>query len=684
MSSKINTTNSPIESDSSKTGGKSKQTGTTDSPDADTKFPLDQQQINDMLVSDKAEVWRSGVYRRTKYYSDGLPPTPSPGETCPHTHFLAAGLEQVAERPVYVSAIGEREDDGQELIGLTYLTTGKIDDSLDTGEVTPSTRWRTQWATYPQIADETKVLGMADQLFPVQSSNKRALSDFLVSSYNANLGLARKIPIVRRTGLHNIAGSYGWAVGERWVGPGTVRVDPDDHKLTKALRSKGTEQAWIETTRYHWEKNWIVRFLIGAACTSPLLEFIGVRSFILHHFVASGSAKSLLAHLGQSLYGHPKEFSMSLARAASTTSLTEIFRYHSSLPLLVDETQGRDAKVSLSDFAMQACSEEHKARAKADGGMQASTAKEWRCLIRSTGEQTFAGADQVDLGGQAGRVVEIRHPGLTREQGIELWRWTMERPQHYGTVGLKYLAQLVYFVNDREKLDGLVRRYQSFVKIIEEYTKQSRPLEAQMAAICMGEYLSLIWIYGLDKETAIHYAVQDTCTMLQSWMRTREASAPLWRRGIDALIEHRYMYGAQYADVSTPEGKHKLKSDGAKGSSPFIACLNAGRNADEVWYIPTAVNKILYNTFQSPADRFWEELSTEGVLERGTDRLTKKRGIPGFLPEAPMYVLKQDKIFKAAESYSNVDVSRLLKHAIVEDFFEEPSVNFTETVDNED
>lgn len=624
------------------------------------KHTLDQQRVNDAWIAIRYEVRKDGVWRRKSLVIEGEPPAPPNLHEGAPSKYQIENLERVADRPCYVSAIGQREDDGIELVALTFLQTS---DPAASGD-----KWATIWVGYEQIANVNELLKLAVHVFPVKTSNARALSDFLTECHTQNLGLLRRSTIVRRMGLHDIDGTYGWLIGERWIGPGNVRPEgfSASDKIASGLKSHGSVDEWTRWTREQWEKEWIVRWVLGVSFASPLLEFIGLRTFVVHHYRKSYSAKTVLAMIGQSVWGHPKQQTVSL-NMATQTGLNEIFKYITSLPVLIDDTQG--AHVDLSDFLMQACSEEHKIRAKVTGGLIGQDAKKWRMIIRTTGEQTISGASKTDLGGQATRAVEFRHPGLQAEHGKKAWQW-LERAQQFGTAGPAFLARLSGVVNDGEKLGALCDRYRSFLDTLEKWSGQSRPLEQQMAAIALGEYLMLQWIYGLDRATAITMAIEDACNVMQNWLRARDAAAELWRKGLDVLMEHRFAYAHAYADVATPDGRVKLAQSGSRSAMPVVGAINAGLKEDEIWYLPTQVNKVLYNALQAPPDRFWEDLAQEGILLRGSDRLVRQREIEkGKVFEGKVYVLKQDRVFTAPEAGPSVDLGDLLMHSLAD--FEE-------------
>lgn len=639
---------------------------------------LEQQVVGGCKIDNGYEVWGNGVYKRKSFsipVTEGVPPLPSLGQE-PPSGYARAHLEKIAGDPVYVSAIGRRMDDDIDLIGLTYLKTSRLvsRDTVETklaGGIEQNAEaptgdllhdrveeWETLWVTNDQIADPRKLLELSRLLFPVRGSTSKIMSDFLMGCVDANKHTLPAVSIVRRAGHHSVGGKHGWLVGKTWVGQGEVMPSSNQDKLSRALRTSGSEREWIEFVRAQWGKDnqsWIIRWLLGTSFTAPLLRFVGERTFFVHQYTQSHGGKTLLGLLGQSAWGHPREFSMALNRATQN-AITEVFKYVSDLPILLDEMQGKE--VDVSNFIMQACTEEHKQRVKQEGRLVEETARSWRTLIRTTGEQTLAGADNADLGGQESRVLEIRHPGITPQQGVEIWQW-IEASKHYGHAGLHFLQQLSDVVHDEERLDKLRKRFNEFTLAIATYTGKSRALERQVGAIALGEALMLRWVFGMDAKQSGELAMRDALDIVTNWMRMKDGSSTLGQQAAEFLVEHRAEYPAMYADVSVEGGLSKLSTHGTKSSMPIVAAVNAGKNREEIWYFPTAINRVLRDRFNCPPGRIWEDFVVAGILDPEKERLPKSRTLRGVMSPTRVYVVFADRLAQAKPEVTEIDVTEL-------------------------
>lgn len=603
------------------------------------KTQLSDQSIDGAVLPPRYEVWRNGLFRRKVFAVDYEPPVPSIQVDCPVNHEISS-LEKLTGRGIYLHAIGYRSDDHAELVGIRYLRGQHPELKTDA--------WHTIWVPYAVIADPQKLLSLSSQLVPVRGSNAKGLSDFLTDMYDSNYQFLERTLVLRRPGWHEEDQQKGWVLGDRWIGSGEVAVDPFEHKVVKALRTKGELAEWRTFMSTQWskhEESWILRWLLGASCASVLLRPIGERTFFLHHFAQAGGAKSTLAYCGQSVWGHPKEFSFALNRT-SQTSLTEAFKYLSDFCVLFDEMQGRSDNLRMSEFIMQAPTEEHRVRTNQTGGLQDSGAKSWRLLIRTTGEEAIVGADKQDPGGQENRVLELSHEGVPSAQGVELWQW-VERATDFGHAGVEFLQQLFLVINDPIRLDNLRARHTEFTKFFMRVLRTEKPggRERQLAAIMLGEMLMLRWIFGYSAKESLDLAREDTVRVASKHLRTRMAQDHLWQQALVFLREHRIAHSQRYADLSTPTGCQRLQN---RTSGPGIVATT-NRDGDELWYFPSELHRLLAERFQQGHGRLIEDFVRHGVIKRGPDRPTSLRTARPYIVKVGVYVVPLDKLNEEEE-----------------------------------
>lgn len=610
---------------------------------------LPQQSIEGVLVPNSYEVWPSGVSKRKVYSVEGDPPLPSLYAECPTQHAIE-NLELITSRPCYVSGLGFRLDDTRELVALTFLSS--YSDAVSGG----GDIWRTLWVSHGQIADTRELLKLAVEMFPVTSANAKDLVIFLTRMVDENFRTLVRQKIARRSGYHQIDEGHGWLVGKQWIGPGSLTADPVlSSNLVKAIRSSGTLEGWRDFVEPAMEEDWVMRWTLACAFTAPLLRWIPKRTFFVHHYTHTGGAKTTLSYMGQSAWGHPKGFTTSFNMTQK--SAIEMFSYVSDLPMLIDELQA--STISPSAMLMQVCEETPRPRADASGGLLPST-QPWRTLIRTTGEHTLAGADKVDPGGQAGRVLEIRHPGLPETTGIKVFRW-LDSTKNYGVAGPAFLQRLAKVVNDSAKLAALKAKFVELRSALEQALGALRTTIDHLAAIALGEYLMLLWVFDYDmnahmRAQAWALSLRDAIDMGRNHLRSKDEDGPMWQKCVDFLVEHRHTMPQCYVNLS-PENVSKwravtkanadgrgdvapsdriahaevdrLLTRGAGGGTAIVGAYNAGRSGDELWYFPKAMGAVLQRAMDMPPTRLWEDLAEHKIIQRDKNHMGKHRQIDG-------------------------------------------------------
>jgi len=619
-----------------------------DSPDNVT-YLFPQQIIDGILIPSGYEVWRDGVYHHKPKLSASSypPPTPSITEDAPVQH-VRGSLNKICSRPIYVAGSGSRIDDQQDLIQLRFLPAAK--------DVTRAESWRTLWLTRSDFADKQKLLKYSGSGMPVNSSNSTALVNFLDACLSMFTGDEQTIHIVRRLGYHEIDNKSGWLIGTKWIGTSELAAvpDPNQHEICRAVHEKGSLQGWCDFVRQEWartDESWIVRWSTAIAFASPLLRPLNERTFCVHHYASTHSGKTILAMLGQSVWGHPRKFMIALNRA-TTNGLTEIFKYVSDVSLLFDETE--KAEVDLDKFVYHAAEEVNKVRGRQDGGIQQSTSEAWKLIIRTTGERQLVNKN---LGGGENRALEFRHPGVGSETAsAQLWQ-RIQRMENYGVAGISFLTKLAEVVNNpkrREKLVNLHLAYKTELQKLNEAEGTKRALERQLAVIMLGERLMLEWIFGYSPREATEIALADTVKIMSRWLRERPKQHSLSDRVIEYLIEHRTAYPNMYVDASTNTSQVMREH---KSYGGLMALHKMGADFNEICYLPSQFEALIEKQFETSAGRILEELVDKGVLRRGADRIPLSRSLKGVMPSTPMYVFVTDKLFAAATQVETFDLS---------------------------
>lgn len=626
------------------------------STDSTVSMRLEQQTIEDgdgpLLVPHEYEVWGDGVYKRRVFTAspgEAPPAVPSLARDCPNAHKIR--LERVTVAPLYVRRLGRRLDDNTRTVSLAVV------DSYVNG----APQWKELSIPQIDVADASRLLLYSAENLPVDSNNKAGLVAFLSAMRGENERELHVRDVVKRLGYHELSGGrFGWRVGHRWIGPEDTLLSNDAKgKLVDAVYAHGDPAEWRRFAAGWLEKHTVIRWMLAASFTSPLLRFVGHRTFILHHYAKSRAGKSVLAHFAQSVWGHPHRLFTSFN--ATEKAFLELFGTVSDLPLFIDELQAKNATLDTGALIMQICEEEPRQRANARGGLEAAF-HPWRLLVRTTGEQVLAGASGEDLGGQANRALETSHTGLVEEDGIALRTYNQE-PHTFGHAGPAFLERLNARLHENPEYPRvLAAQVRIFIQAFAGLGLPSSTTQ-HLAVLALGECLMLSWIFGWEMEPAVRQAIEDGVEMSHT-LRTVDNRESLDVRALEFIRGHRAAAASLYADATTDAGRHILTGRQQR-TQPLVGVINAGRHRNEVWYFPAQLQRLLRETYNSPGDRILEEWANLGYLKRESDRrLTMNRSIAGIV-SAKFYVGDQTKIYAHDETMTRgqIDVRALAEYS---------------------
>lgn len=168
-----------------------------------------------------------------------------------------------------------------------------------------------------------------------------------------------------------------------------------------ATKKSGTLEAWIDTTRKVLECD-IVRFKAYDAATAPLVYLLGLESHVTDTWGTSSEGKTFSSLIGLSIFGSTaNNDSLVLSQESTKNGVLVTIRDYSDIPLLFDETTGKEDK--LKELVYQVASGLSKTKSTQDGKRCGS--ESYRTTLFLTGENTLR--DSLDNAGQMYRVIEL-------------------------------------------------------------------------------------------------------------------------------------------------------------------------------------------------------------------------------------------------------------------------------------
>lgn len=584
------------------------------------------QVVAEVPIPEPYELHQDGVFKA----NDGTPalstcPTP-PDISAPVDPTRRGTLTRVTRRPLWISSFGELLDGREQLIELAFT------DAFEGGNI------RKEWVPRNVIASKQKIIALASRGVPVHEGNASAVLNYLDAALHhlaANKPEAR-LALAARTGSYKVAGDkMAWLIGSTYVGPSEARITSDPrglHSSTQGLGCKGSLDEWLEIYSDLYSRGSIPRFLLGSAFVAPLLKIIGVRTFIIHHWGASGSGKTAVAKFAMSAVGDPERLMQTFNR--TDKSFTELFRYMDDIPVMFDELQAS----KVSDHAALIYNltlEKGRGRASRDGGLQ-NEISGWSTLVRMTGEEPIIGKDSVDLGGQANRVIQISAEILTPEEGLSLHQFI--KRGNYGHAFIAFLTRLEQIVNAPEGQQQLADLFMGIDHMIRAGSAVATYARGtQLAAVALAQALSQHFFFGTALDAVLDLAVQDAIEVGRHIYKDEDKD-DLVTKALTFLREHYVSNRHLWQDLDLADGDRS--EDAAVYNTEYRELFGVLRRRDgEVWVHPSRANSYLKSLGMNPR-RIWSDMKKSGALMTDNDSGELRSWVTHGKFKARMYKIK--------------------------------------------
>jgi hypothetical protein len=542
------------------------------------------------------ELWADGLY---SVDVDSIPE----GEDLPDRNANPSSerrkraLTKIASSPIWIERLSKSVATGDEFVEIAYRNSR--DRSV-----------RAQWIGREIISDKFLIKSLSKTGFPVHSENAREIVLYLAAALDRNAATLPLITLVERSGMVETDQGKGWMLGETWIGPEGTCVDlsPNARRnsFARGIRVTGQLRPWLDRLRWVLGTSPLARWLTFATFAPPLLPLINHRTFIIHHWGNKGTGKSALAKFACSAMGEPQRLMQHMNR--TQISFAGIFKAVSELPVVFDELQAVDKNVSLSALVMTICLEKGRVRSSKSGDL-IEDAENWKSIVRLTGEQPILGNDNIDLGGQSNRVLQLEAAALTYEQAHDLQVWC-ERGEHSGAPMLAFLQALCAFLqagpepdHDPPQLGGL-DQLRAWHREIRARLEREIPIRAHLdhlAVIALAHTVACVFLIEAEPRAALEAACRDAAFVAP--LLAQAASADFGEQVRAFLAEHRVAHRDRYLDMRSESDRLKL-GDGEIRN--IVGVLNPCAG-EQVWYLPTAMKSELLRAGYPPG-RVWAEL----------------------------------------------------------------------------
>jgi hypothetical protein len=276
-------------------------------------------------------------------------------------------------------------------------------------------------------------------------------------------------------------------------------------------------------------------------------------------------------------------------------SLTEIFRYFTDLPALMDEKQA--STVPSDQLIMHVCQKSGRDRGDKGGGLQKDK-QSWLTVMRTTGEVPLVGPD--DVGGQHNRVLQVHAAAFhSRREAEKLYPLS---DQNYGFAGPLFLQNLVPLVNAPGGQDHLRALHQQIRDELVRRGGVDTNHGSYAATIALAQALSEHWLLGIAWDETLAQAIDDAELAL---IETAPASVPSYaEKGLSALRDFWVSNpGSFIDDENVKDRENAQRFSRMSGIAAGWAMV----------FVPSAADAILANAQLDPA-RIWRDFNDNGWL----------------------------------------------------------------------
>lgn len=467
-------------------------------------------------------------------------------------------------------------------------------------------RWQDVVVDAATAASRASVVQLANFGLQVTSESAKHLVTYLSEFATAN---RERLPMRRSTSR------LGW-IGVSEFAPYTTDVAYDGELTYRfaydAVHEAGEFADWLKYVVPIREKAPLLRTVLAASFTAPLMGLTRYPPFFVHMWGPSGGGKSAAQKLALSVWGDPE----SLLKTLNTTmvGLERHAAFYHSIPMALDELQSITKRMDIDTLIYALCLGKSKGRGTAGGGVEIE--REWKTLFLTSGEEPLS--RDSSQGGARNRVLEFYFSD-------EAWKGTSASDatifsmNNYGHAGRKYVEALISFADGKR---GSVQDiWQEFRAEIADSDYTDKYIN-NVSMLALGDYFSSIFVFGESEEQAKAEAMALAMDVLERLDKAED---------IDPIVR-----AWHYLSDWVESNKTRFAMD-YEGTMPRLGYLLPGGledGSDMVCVIPTALNLALLeggfsakSSIKGFSDREWIPAFAHG----GKTRFSTIKRIEGQL-----------------------------------------------------
>jgi uncharacterized protein (DUF927 family) len=477
-------------------------------------------------------------------------------------------------------------------------------------------RWITEIVQRGIIANQKEIITLANNGFPVTSSNAKLMVNYLHVFEHANRAILPKTMVTKTLGWQPGFTSFSWGNS---IIPSSKHIkfkgeDDGEERFATGLCKKGEYDEWIKLINSLMEYPKAIG-MIYFSLMAPFIEVLGVNNFTVDLASETSKGKTTLLRCAASCWGNPDGGTE--GRLVNPWESSAVWRERTAvllrgIPLILDDTRPVRKKDEIGEFIYQFGNGEDKGRGTKVGTQGKRTI---RSILLSSGEANLTEYTQ-GKGGAYGRLISLWGPPFgSGNQANFVAELNTGVREHFGHAGQKVVEFIL-----RE-----CEQWSSWKEAFHEYRAYfNEKADGNNLACRIGEYFAglstvIPLIHAalpeLNREIAVHEIVED-----------------LWKSAFPSVREVDTCTQAQavlYSYAVANRGQFYDKN--ANCINQFGTIKNSGRwdkDGDFVSFDPETAKKLLTDAKFEP-NAIFKIMKDRGWLICDKDNTTKVVTING-------------------------------------------------------
>lgn len=320
------------------------------------------------------------------------------------------------------------------------------------------------------ISNRTSIISLADRGIQVNSNTAGTLISYLSDILSLN---NKKIPVIKSIDR------LGWIDNDFVPFVDNYKYDGDISFKSEyeSIKTKGDYEVWKEHVKELRGKSKILKIIMAASFTSPIIEILGTLPFIVHLWGRTDTRKTVATMVAMSIWGNPSIGKLIKTLNSTVLAMSRYASFMHNLPVAYDELQiVRSKYKSFDEIIMQLTEGIDRGLGRAEGGVHVQGT--WRNIFLFTGEEPIT--KEYSGGGAKNRVLEIEATTKIIDDGVLTSNLLKN---NYGHAAREF----IYNLPPKEEI---INRYSEILKEVNSTTGLKDKQAASVATILLGDELS--------------------------------------------------------------------------------------------------------------------------------------------------------------------------------------------------